>query len=122
EAMKKVLAFLVLLVVLAGGGLSYALYQLGQPYAGFNGTVLIEFPRGTSTGQMANMLAEHGVIAHPWLFLAARAVRRGDRLQAGEYQFVKSASPLDVYGRIARGDIYYLQLTIPEGFNIFDIA
>lgn len=120
--MKKVLGFLALLVILAGGALAYALYQLGQPYAGFSEPVLIEFPRGTSTGQMANMLAEHGVIAHPWLFEVARAVRRGERLQAGEYQFAKAASPLDVYGRIARGDIYYLQLTIPEGFNIFDIA
>jgi UPF0755 protein len=120
--MKKVLAFLVLLVIVAGGAAAYAFYQLGQPYQGFSEPVLVEFPRGTSTGQMANLLAEHGVIAHPWLFLAARAVRRGDRLQAGEYQFAKPASALDVYGRIARGDIYYLQLTIPEGFNIFDIA
>jgi UPF0755 protein len=120
--MKKVLGFLALLVVVAVGAAAYSFYQLNQPYRGFSEPVLIEFPHGTSTSEMANLLAEHGVISHPWLFLAARAVRRGEKLQAGEYQFAKPASALDVYGRIARGDIYYLQLTIPEGFNIFDIA
>ena len=54
---------------------------------------------------MASMLAERGVIEDSWLFLAARVFRRGARLQAGEYKFDKPASPLDVYGRIARGDI-----------------
>jgi UPF0755 protein len=49
-------------------------------------------------------------------------VRRGSHLQAGEYRFEKAASALDVFGRIARGDIYYMELLIPEGYNMFDIA
>jgi UPF0755 protein len=49
-------------------------------------------------------------------------LRRGTNLQAGEYRFDKPASPLEVYGRIARGDIFYLELLVPEGFNMFDIA
>jgi UPF0755 protein len=119
--MKKLAAFFVFVVAIAGGYF-YLLNQLTQPYKGFGDPVMIEFPRGTSTGKMASMLAENGVIEHPWLFLAARAVRRGARLQAGEYQFVKAASPLDVFGRIARGDIFYMELLVPEGFNTFDIA
>lgn len=118
--MKK-LVVLIMLAVAAGAGI-YAMQQLLQPWKGFTDPVLIEFPRGTSTSQMASMLAEQGVIEHPWLFLAARVVRRGTRLQAGEYQFTKAASPLDVYGRIARGDIYYMELLVPEGFNMFDVA
>jgi UPF0755 protein len=117
--MKK-LALLLLLALAAAG--AYTMYQLSQPFQGFSEPVMIEFPRGTSTSQMANMLADHGVIEHPWLFLAARVVRRGARLQAGEYQFTKAASPLDVYGRITKGDIYYMELLVPEGFNMFDVA
>ena len=28
----------------------------------------------------------------------------------------------DVYARLARGDIFYFEFTVPEGNNIFDIA
>ncbi len=119
--MKKFAAFIVLVLVL-GGVCLYVANELAQPYQGFSEPVTIEFPRGTSTSQMAGMLADKGVIEHPWLFLAARLVRRGARLQAGEYQFTKAASPLDIYGRIARGDIFYMELLVPEGYNMFDVA
>ncbi|HVW85379.1 MAG TPA: endolytic transglycosylase MltG [Bryobacteraceae bacterium] len=113
--------FLVALAVAAGAGI-YAYTQLNQPYQGFTEPVFVEFPHGTSTGAMAAELAKRGVIRDRWLFLAARLFRRGKSLQAGEYRFAKAASPLEVYGRIARGDIFYMELLVPEGFNIFDIA
>jgi UPF0755 protein len=119
--MKKFAAFIVFILVL-GGACVYLANQLAQPFQGFSEPVMIEFPRGTSTSQMADMLADKGVIQHPWLFMAARLVRHGARLQAGEYQFAKAASPLDVYGRIARGDIFYMELLVPEGYNMFDVA
>ena len=43
-------------------------------------------------------------------------------MQAGEYQFNRAATPLEVYSRIARGDIFYYELVVPEGKNMFDIA
>ena len=43
-------------------------------------------------------------------------------LKAGEYRFARPASVLEVYDRIARGDIFYYLLTVREGENIFDIA
>jgi len=62
------------------------------------------------------------VIRYPWQFLLVRAVRRGARLQAGEYKFSRADSPWGVFDRIARGDVFYYEVTIPEGQNIFDIA
>ena len=47
---------------------------------------------------------------------------RGRILQAGEYRFDRSASPLEVFDRIARGDVFYYALVVPEGQNMFDIA
>ncbi len=117
--MKKILALLVLLILGAG---AYAGFQLTQPYQAFKEPVLIDFPKGTSTTRMAEMLAEQGVIPSPWVFVAARLARRGQRLQAGEYKFDKPATPLEVFTRIAKGDIYYMELLIPEGYNMFDIA
>lgn len=119
RSLIRIFLFFALLAAVAGG---YVLYRLNEPYRGFSEPVFVEFPHGTSTSEMASVLASKGVVQDSWLFLAARMVRRGAHLQAGEYRFEKPASALDVYGRIARGDIYYMELLIPEGFNMFDIA
>ncbi len=47
---------------------------------------------------------------------------RGRKLQAGEYKFDHPASAMEVFDRIARGDIFYYTLVVPEGRNMFDIA
>jgi UPF0755 protein len=44
------------------------------------------------------------------------------RLQAGEYQFTHSDTTWNVFNRIVRGDVFFYELTVPEGSNIFDIA
>lgn len=119
----KLLFRLFALLVLAGlAAAGWTFYQLNQPYSGFSEPVFVEFPKGTGTRQIATVLANKGVIRDRWLFLAARVFERGRNLQAGEYQFTRPASALEVFGRIARGDIFYLELLIPEGYNLFDIA
>ena len=116
--MKKLFALLAVTFVAA----VYVFFSLWAPYQGFHDSVIVDLPRGTSTARMGEILEEKGVLSHSWLFLAARAMQRGRRLQAGQYQFTKPDSAMDVFGRIARGDIYYKELLIPEGFNMFDIA
>jgi len=114
------LVALAVLVAIAGG--AWLIHRLNQPYKGFSNPVFVEFAHGTSTRSIAAVLADKGVIEDPWLFLAARGLRRGANLQAGEYKFDKPASPLEILGRLARGDIYYMELLVPEGFNMYDIA
>jgi UPF0755 protein len=43
-------------------------------------------------------------------------------LKAGVYRFDHPAPLLDVYQRIRIGDVYTIALTIPEGYNMFDVA
>jgi UPF0755 protein len=50
-----------------------------------------------------------------------RVWKRGT-LRAGEYRFERPASALEVYVRIARGDVFTRALTVPEGSSIFEIA
>ncbi len=90
-------------------------------YRGFQDEVFIEIAKGTGTRHMASELTNAGVIRYRWQFLVARAIRPSTRLQAGEYRFANTASVMTVFDRIARGDIYYHEITIPEGSNIFDI-
>jgi UPF0755 protein len=71
---------------------------------------------------IAAALKRAGVIRYSWAFLLERVLRPSAKLQAGEYRFAEAASAGEVFGRIARGDIYYFEFTVPEGSNMFDIA
>jgi UPF0755 protein len=114
------LLVLASLVVIAAG--AYTFYRLSRPYRGFSGDVFLDFARGTSAQRMADMLVEARVVQNRWDFLLARAAYRNRTLQAGEYRFNRAASPFEVVDRIARGDIFYYELKVPEGWNMFDIA
>jgi len=98
------------------------LWSLSQPYRGFQEPVSIDIPKGTGTRQMAALLAEKGIVRWDWQFLAARALHPRARLQAGEYVFAEPADVWQVLDRIVRGDVYFYELTVPEGTNLFDIA
>lgn len=93
-----------------------------QKYAGFQKPAFVEIAKGTGTMRIGEQLAEAGVIRQSWQFAALRLLRFGKRLQAGDYQFKTAASASEVYDRIARGDVFYYELRIPEGSNIWDIA
>lgn len=109
--------------VVAGAYLAAALAaDFARRYAGFRGEQLVEIPRGSSTFEIARLLERHGVIRHEWHFLVARALRRHETLQAGEYKFDRPASAWEVYDRLVRGDVHYYWLRVPEGANIFEIA
>jgi UPF0755 protein len=110
--------FLALLIC----GAAYLGIAFMAPYDGFGQETFVDLPKGTSTEQMAELLENAGVIRHSWAFWMARAIRRNATLQAGEYRFTKPASVLEVFERIARGDIFYFELAVPEGKNMFDIA
>jgi UPF0755 protein len=117
--MKK-LALLVLICLAMAG--AYLFYQADEPYQGFKAGQFVDIARGTSTTTLANKLKQQGVVRQSWLFLFARACSPGAILQAGEYHFEHPLSAFEVLDKIARGDIYYMELTIPEGQNLFDIA
>ncbi len=115
-------ARLAVVLLLAAGAAGYLAFRLHQPYAGFEEPVFVDLPKGTSVRRMARLLADAGVIRNTWEFGLVRLLQRGRTLQAGEYLFRRPATVFEVFDRIARGDIYYLELTVPEGQNMFDIA
>lgn len=116
---RLILAALLVAVLGAAG----VYFSLLQTYKGFEGAeTFVEIAKGTGTRGIADELADAGVIRFPWQFMIVRALRPGAHLQAGEYRFASPASVWTVYGRIARGDIFYYEMTVPEGSNMFDIA
>ena len=106
----------------AGVVILAAAWAVFAPYQGFSGETFVELPRGAGSAAIAGALERAGVIRYSWEFLLVRALRPTAKLQAGEYRFAKAAAVADVFGRIAKGDIYYFEFTVPEGSNMFDIA
>ena len=109
---------IVALVLLAG----LALWMLGAPYQGYSRETFVDIPHGSSVRTIARKLSEAGVIRFQWTLLAARMLHPSGVLQAGEYQFSTPLSASQVLSKLTRGDVYFVELTVPEGANIFDIA
>lgn len=114
--MKRILIALILAATAS------ALWILHESYRGFGNETFVRLDRGTGSRTMAHTLAQAGVIRYEWEFLLQRVLHPSAKLQAGEYRFDRPANIDQVFGRIAHGDVYYFEFTVPEGSNIFDIA
>ncbi len=106
----------------AAGLAAFTAWTATRPYQGYSGEVFVDLPRGSSTLDIAVRLTEAGVLRSEWPFLVLRAVRPRTTLKAGEYRFDHPVSPLEVYRKIAAGEVFYFTLTIPEGYNVYEIA
>ncbi len=116
--MKKLLTFIILLALL--GGLLGAFLVLAP--GGPNTPTFVLVKPKSSTRAIAAQLEQAGVIRNAYAFLLVHALKGRSTLKAGEYEFDHPASVLEVYERMARGDVYFHTVVIPEGYNIFDIA
>ncbi|MGC2404679.1 MAG: endolytic transglycosylase MltG [Acidobacteriaceae bacterium] len=109
-----VLLFLGLLLVSLAG------LEFLQPVSPPAETI-VEVAPGMGTRAIATMLAQQKIIRNSYAFDVWHMVR-GGTLKAGEYQFAQAATLPAVYNRMVRGDVYTRTVTIPEGFNLFDVA
>ena len=108
-----------MIILLAAGG--WAAYQLYVPVAPPPDTFLLLRP-GYSTRHIASELKKAGVIRSELGFRIFHVLHPKLTLKAGEYRFDRDARMPQVYRRIARGDIYFHVVTVPEGYTMFDIA
>jgi UPF0755 protein len=120
--LRRLLLIFWVLVLIAAIGAVVGAYQYLGPYSGYEGETFVEVERGMSSRDIAHLLAQQGVVRSPWAFLAVRVLHPRATLQAGEYQFKAEQTPWQVFEKIRRGEIYYEEITVPEGSNLFDIA
>lgn len=75
-------------------------------------------PKGASLKTVAEELSRAGVIDKPWLFrIMARINGLAKHLKAGEYQFMPGISLQAAMDKIARGEVFFRRITIPEGLT-----
>ncbi|HTD22107.1 MAG TPA: endolytic transglycosylase MltG [Terriglobales bacterium] len=117
KAFFKLLALLLLILVMVAGYFTYALLApVGSSDPNF-----VQLHPGSSTRRIAKDLQAAGVIRN-WQAFWLLHYWRPQPLKAGEYLFDHPANALEVFDRLVRGDIYIREVTIPEGYNIWDIA
>jgi UPF0755 protein len=121
--MKKIALAVVLVVVAAGAG-ALVYLRVSRPYRGYEGAELfVEIPQGAGSRAIGERLVAAGVIRDHLTYRVALYMT-GDarRLKAGEYRFDRAMSPVDVLDKIARGDVFVISVTFPEGLAIGEMA
>ena len=110
------LTLFLLALMAAGASRGWSLRHLGPRRRRF-----IDIAPGSSTTRIAQQLESAGIIRSQFAFDLWRWIRKG-KLKAGEYRFDHPTPLTDVYDRIARGDVYTVTVTVPEGASIFEVA
>ena len=116
--MRKIV-WLVFIAVLAGA--AWFVWAVLTPVEPPVETFVMLRP-GYSTRRIAAELKANGIIRSEQAFILWQYLHRGRSLKAGEYRFEKSRNLIDVHDRLARGDVYFHTVVVPEGFTMFDIA
>ncbi len=112
--------FVVLLLAAAGAAVGAAAWLVYAPF-GPESETFIEIQPGATTAKIGRQLEAAGIVRSRYGFDIARWMRRGT-LKAGEYRFDHPVAAIDVYARMARGDVFTKAVTLPEGANLFEIA
>lgn len=118
--MKRWLAFFTLCAAAVAGALAWRIdADLHTPFYGASqNEVFVKIPKGASAPAIARALVAAGVLRRELPFLLyLRWKGRTRDLQAGEYRFATQATPMEVAARLARGDVFYVSVTIPEGLT-----
>jgi UPF0755 protein len=122
---KKLIGFVAVLLVVAAAAVAALIYMRARaPYRGFEGAEqFVDIPQGAGSRAIGDRLVEAGVIRDLATYrLAVYLSGQGRRLKAGEYRFDRATTPLEVIDKMARGDVYVISITFPEGLTAAEMA
>ncbi|MBU4310888.1 endolytic transglycosylase MltG [bacterium] len=104
--------------------LGIVIYQLYIPLDSKSPQIkVIEISKGMNAKGIAHLLKEEGLIKNGLAFRVLAKVKGvEDRLQAGEYELSSSMNLSRILSRIKKGETLAHSFTIPEGYNIRQIA
>lgn len=83
----------------------------------------IKVPPGATLHDVQAMLVEEGLLEHPKVFRwAAYITRKEKKIQSGRYLFRHGESVATILDRLAKGEVSFSRVVIPEGYMITEIA
>jgi UPF0755 protein len=121
---KRLLALLLVLVLAAAAAGLWVYAGTTRPYRGYSAAEqFVDIKPGTGTRAIGDRLVEAGVVRDRLTFrLALWLSGRATRLQAGEYRFADAVTPGEVIGKLARGEVFVIPVTFPEGLTIAEMS
>ena len=122
--MKKVHWFLVVVVIAGAAAVGVIYLRVNRPYRGFQAPEqFVEIPQGTGSSLIGERLTAAGVVRDSITFRVALWLsHQGRHLKAGEYRFDHAMTPFEVIDKMARGDVFVVSLTFPEGLTIAEMS
>ncbi|MCU1386364.1 MAG: putative aminodeoxychorismate lyase [Acidobacteria bacterium] len=122
--MKKLLGFVLLVALGAAAAAAVLYWRVNQPFRGYSDAEqFVELPPGTGSLGIGARLVSAGVIRDmPTFRTALWMSHKGRVLKAGEYRFDRAMTPFEIIDKIARGDVYVITVTFPEGHTIAEMA
>ena len=122
--MKKLLGFVLLVLIGAGAAAAVLYMRVNQPYRGYGAAEqFVEIPQGAGSLGIGERLVSSGVIRDMATFRTALWMsHKGRVLKAGEYRFDRALTPFETIDKIARGDVFVITVTFPEGHTIAEMA
>lgn len=113
----------LLILTLLLSPLLYVGYWFYTPHNPNGQNEIVEIKKGGNINTISSLLKERGLINNSLYYrIIGRIVSFGLKPKAGEYLLSASMSPSVIMGKISNGKVYMHQVTIPEGFNIYEIA
>jgi UPF0755 protein len=120
--MRKVVLPALAAMAVAAAVLVYS--NLQGAYQGYSGRVIVTIQPGMRAPEVTDLLASRGVLRYRLPFfildLLGRPLHR--LIKAGEYEFDRPLTPLQVYRKLIDGDVYLRAVLIPEGTDRFEMA
>lgn len=120
KLLKISLAVIVTALLLSAAHLYITFYT---PASRDSGIKIINIQKGASFRVIASDLEAAGVVKDAdSLILAARILGAYTRVKAGEYEFTTDMTAMEVLEYLLKGKVKKHLVTIPEGYNIREIA
>lgn len=121
--MKKFVVFVImsLLLVVSGVAFQAVLFMSARP-SSTKEQIVFEVTPGTSLKRIARQLEEKAIVTSAFKFQIFSRLTSGKRVRTGEYMLSKNMTPKEVLSVLDSGKSIEYAVTIPEGFNKWDIA
>lgn len=118
-----IVSFLLLFIVFMVISIYYVHWSLKPAETGE--ALKLEIPRGSSGGEIAEMLEDKGLIRSSLTFKALGFYKGyGGSYQAGKYKLDSEMTPLEIAEKIKSGEVVdsSIKITIPEGLRADQLA
>ncbi len=121
--MKKFFVFIILLGLIALAGAAFeAVLFVSSRTSITKEDVVFEVMPGTSLKRIARMLEEKSLVTSAFKFQIYSRLTTNKRVRTGEYLLSKNMTPKEILSVLDSGKSIEYALTIPEGYNKWDIA